>query len=73
MVKQKKVLKEKKMPKEEEEIKEKRDDISAIFVPSGALIGLGIGFLYDNVAAGVLIGLGVGFAIMAVLKLIKSR
>ena len=48
---------------------------AALFIPAGALIGLGIGFIYGGtgIAAGVLIGLGVGSAIMAVLALLKKR
>ena len=33
----------------------------AIFIPAGILIGMGVGFIVDNIPAGLFIGLGVGF------------
>ena len=36
-------------------------DISGMLIPGGLLVGIGIGMLYNQVAAGTLIGLGVGF------------
>ncbi|TCS93920.1 hypothetical protein [Hazenella coriacea] len=39
-----------------------------LFIPAGALIGLGIGMLYSQEAAGVLIGLGMGFLIEALFE-----
>ena len=49
----------------------KRDDVSALFIPAGVLIGIGAGFLIENVAAGTLIGLGLGFLAMALFKILK--
>ncbi len=46
---------------------------AGLFIPAGALIGLGLGFLYSNLPAGVLTGLGVGFAIMAVIMLLRRK
>jgi len=37
------------------------------------LIGIGIGFLVDQIPAGTLIGLGVGFLLMAIVKMIKKE
>ena len=53
--------------------KDKKDDPSGIFVPAGLLLGLGIGFIYNEVAAGLLIGLGAGFLIMALFKITKKK
>ncbi|ARC60533.1 hypothetical protein ACG2QI_00800 [Bacillus sp. GM2] len=36
------------------------------FIPSGLLIGLGIGILFDHPAPGLLIGLGAGILLSAV-------
>ena len=47
-----------------------RDD-SGVLVPAGLLIGLGLGFVYGNIAAGTLIGLGVGFLLMALVKIFR--
>ena len=32
-----------------------------LLIPAGALIGLGFGMLYNQIAVGVLIGVGAGF------------
>ena len=39
----------------------KKKDQKGIIFPAFVLIGLGIGMLFNQVAAGVLIGVGVGF------------
>jgi hypothetical protein len=57
------------MPKEK---RERRSDPGALFVPAGILIGLGVGFLVDNIPAGLFIGLGSGFLVWALIKLIKN-
>ncbi|MBW2982441.1 hypothetical protein KY343_06185 [Candidatus Woesearchaeota archaeon] len=35
--------------------------ISGFLIPGGLLIGLGVGMVFNQIAAGTLIGLGVGF------------
>ena len=46
---------------------EKREwGISGVAIPGGVLLGLGIGFLIDDIVAGVLIGLGGGFVVMMI-------
>lgn len=35
---------------------------------AGMFIGLGLGFLFDQVVAGILIGLGVGFLLSGIAK-----
>ncbi|MFC2026757.1 hypothetical protein ACFLUX_02145 [Chloroflexota bacterium] len=44
--------------------------ITGVAIPAGLLIGMGIGFLVDNVAAGLFIGLGGGFLFMMIGMLI---
>lgn len=56
-----------------EKSKGRRDGAEGIFIPAGLLIGIGMGFAYNNVAAGTLIGLGAGFLVMAVIRLMKKR
>ena len=52
----------------EQEIKEKKDKrgISALFIPAGLFIGMGIGFLTDQLVPGMYIGLGVGFVLFII-------
>ena len=57
----------------EMEKKKKKEDISGIFIPAGALLGVGIGLAFGNPGAGVLIGLGTGFLLMAIVKLITRK
>jgi hypothetical protein len=45
----------------------------ALFIPAGALIGMGIGFLVDNLVAGLFIGLGAGFALFGLTAVIRDR
>jgi hypothetical protein len=56
--------------KEQKLKREPRIDPSGIFVPAGLLIGMGVGFVYNNLPAGLFTGLGIGLLIMAILKLI---
>ena len=45
----------------------------ALFIPAGVLVGLGVGFLVNNVSAGLFIGLGAGFVLFAISLLIKKK
>ena len=49
-------------------MKEKSD----LLIPGGLLIGIGIGMIYNQVAAGTLIGLGAGFIAAFVFKAVKK-
>jgi len=44
----------------------KQWSITGVAIPAGVLIGLGIGFLVDNIVPGILIGLGIGFFFMMI-------
>ena len=57
------------MSKQSEEQK-KRWGITGVAIPAGLLIGMGFGFLVENVVAGLLIGLGTGFLVMMIGMLI---
>ena len=39
-------------------------NIVGMAIPAGVLIGLGVGFLVDDIPAGIFIGLGSGFLVM---------
>lgn len=53
--------------------KDEQDDKNgAIFVPAGALIGVGMGFVFDNIVAGALIGVGCGFLIFAAITAFRK-
>jgi hypothetical protein len=47
-------------------------NITGVAIPAGLLIGLGVGFLVDNIPAGLFIGLGGGFLAMMIGMLILS-
>lgn len=49
----------------------KKEDHSGLFIPAGLFIGLGLGFVFNQIVAGVLLGLGVGFLLMALVKAAK--
>lgn len=43
------------------------------FIPGGILLGMGIGFLVDNIPAGMFIGLGAGFVLLAITNIFKKK
>ena len=47
----------------------KQKGISGVAIPAGLFIGMGIGFLVDELVAGMFIGLGSGFLAMLILRL----
>ena len=52
----------------------KSKDMGGLFIPAGLFIGMGFGFMYDNLIAGLFIGLGAGFAAYGLSALIfKNR
>ena len=57
------------MSAQSEETK-KQWGITGVAIPAGVLIGMGIGFLIDNIAAGLFLGLGGGFLVMLIGMLI---
>jgi hypothetical protein len=57
------------MPTQSEETK-KQWGITGVAIPAGLLIGMGVGFIIDNIAAGIFIGLGGGFLVMLIGMLI---
>jgi len=44
----------------------------ALFIPGGLILGMGIGFLVDNITAGMFIGLGAGFILFAFTLIFKK-
>jgi len=47
----------------------RRKGVTGVAIPAGLFIGLGIGFLIDNVTAGLFLGLGGGFLTMLILRI----
>ena len=57
------------MPKQSDD--QKKDwNITGVAIPGGLLIGLGVGFMVDNITGGLFIGLGGGFLAMMIGMLI---
>ncbi|MFC1963547.1 hypothetical protein ACFLVL_02885 [Chloroflexota bacterium] len=54
----------------ESEEQKKQWSITGVAIPGGLFIGMGIGFLIDNVTAGLFLGLGGGFLGMLIGMLI---
>ncbi|MBA7473905.1 hypothetical protein ES707_09252 [subsurface metagenome] len=44
--------------------------ITGVAIPAGLFIGMGVGFLMDNITAGIFLGLGGGFLVMLIGMLI---
>ncbi|MFC2059823.1 hypothetical protein ACFLTZ_01860 [Chloroflexota bacterium] len=47
----------------------KRKGVSGVAIPAGLFIGMGVGFLIDNIVAGLFLGLGGGFLTMIILRI----
>ncbi len=47
----------------------KRKGVTGIAIPAGLFIGMGVGFLVDNIPAGIFLGLGGGFFTMLILRI----
>ena len=52
------------------EEQKKQWGITGVAIPAGLFIGLGIGFLIDDITAGIFLGLGGGFLVMLIGMLI---
>lgn len=50
----------------------KKNSASGVFVPAGLLMGMGFGFLADNLLAGLFIGLGAGLLVMAIVEIVMN-
>jgi len=50
----------------ETEEQKKQWNIVGVAIPGGLFIGMGIGFLVDNITAGIFLGLGAGFIVMMI-------
>jgi len=51
------------------EKRRKKENWSGVAVPAGLFIGMGLGFLFDQLVAGMFIGLGAGFLLMLIFYL----
>lgn len=59
---------------EDEQDKSKRGwEAAGVAVPAGILIGMGVGWIFDELVPGLLIGLGVGMLVMAVIRLTVGK
>ncbi|MBN1191456.1 MAG: hypothetical protein JXA46_17000 [Dehalococcoidales bacterium] len=53
------------MPEEKVPVKGNNRAASGIFIPAGLLVGLGLGFLFNDLVPWMFIGLGAGFMFFA--------
>jgi uncharacterized membrane protein len=60
------------MKKKNLNVKKKNDDRSGLFIPAGLFLGMGVGFLFDQLTAGMFIGMGAGFVAMTIVKVMKK-
>lgn len=47
----------------------RRKSVAGLAIPAGIFIGMGFGFLYENISAGLFIGLGFGFLLFLIILL----
>jgi len=53
--------------------KKKKQNLSGLFVPAGIFLGMGFGFLLDELVAGMFIGLGIGFLGMLLCYAVENK
>ena len=46
--------------------KHSEDDRSGLFIPAGLFVGMGVGFITNQIVGGIFLGLGLGFFGMAI-------
>lgn len=51
----------------------KKGDIAGLFIPGGLFIGMGVGFIINQLVGGLFIGLGIGFFCMAIAQLCRPK
>ncbi|HJX06063.1 MAG TPA: hypothetical protein VJ461_05090 [Candidatus Nanoarchaeia archaeon] len=60
---------------EKQSFSEKKDDrknSGALFIPAGIFIGMGWGFLVENIPGGLFLGLGFGFVAFAITTILMN-
>ncbi len=57
----------------EPEQNKNQSGVSGLGIPAGLLIGMGVGYLTDELTAGLFIGLGAGFLVMMVARAILGE
>lgn len=45
-----------------------KEDRSGLFIPAGLFIGMGVGFITEQLVGGIFLGLGLGFLGMALVR-----
>ena len=61
------------MSTQPEQPKKRKSGVTGVAIPAGLLIGIGVGFLVDEIVAGTMIGLGCGFLLMIILRVILGE
>lgn len=46
---------------------------SGVLIPAGIFIGMGVGFIIDELVGGLFIGLGAGFLLMVIVELFTNN
>lgn len=54
-------------------MKKKERSTAGMFIPGGLFLGMGLGFVYNNIPAGLFIGLGAGFILYVLVKLTATH
>ena len=61
------------MSTQSEQPKKRKSGVTGVAIPAGLLIGIGVGFLVDEIVAGTMIGLGCGFLLMIIVRAILGE
>jgi len=55
------------------EQQKERKGVTGLAIPAGLFIGMGVGFLVDDITAGIFLGLGGGFLVMLIVRAIVGE
>jgi hypothetical protein len=53
--------------------KKRKESAGGLFIPAGILLGIGIGFLVNQLVAAMFIGLGGGFLLFALYEIFRKK
>jgi hypothetical protein len=61
------------MAKKNKKKKQEQGVASGLAIPAGIFIGMGFGFLFNQLIAGLFLGMGCGFLLASLFELVKKK
>ena len=61
------------MAEEKKESSSSKYGLGGLFIPAGIFIGMGVGFIIDNLVGGLFVGMGLGFFAFALTAIFARK